>query len=260
MIKRTCLINLFIFLLLTTFAFAGESPYNPNDTRPRYIFCRLTDAPAHATYFSGIFLLNQKDLYPIQDAYLHFVAQKYAYKIVPGVDRYNMPVQCTAFPDSKQTKLSRDAQAENEAYKAYKAIQTEWTYGSQKPVEESSPASSTSSQASPQQDEKIDPYNMALLQQDPRGLNLSPLDRQFVLSEAPKAKSYCVKDPQLSQNLDCTCFVRTVFNYRIAHASGPIQTTNFPPLASILTKPDFICSECVKGGNHNAVACDHANH
>jgi hypothetical protein len=252
------LISLFIIFFVAAVVFAGEAPYNPNAANePRYIFCRLHDVPNRSMYYSSIFMMKPKDIYQSQDAFLHFVANKYSYKIVPGVDQYHMPVDCKGNVRLNETKSLRDGEMQEDARVAVKAVETGWTFGSQKAVEETpAPSTSSASNGSAAQDDKVDAFTMATLQQDPRGLNLSPLDRQFVLSEVPKAKSYCAKDSELSQNLDCTCFVRTVFNYRIAHASGPIQQTNFPPLNTLLTKSDFSCSECVKGTNHNAVACD----
>ncbi len=255
-------VYLSIIFFLTTTAFAGEAPYNPNQSPTRPLFCFITDPQNHSTYFSSIFVGNTKNLYSIQDAYLHFVAKKYGYKIQAGVDQWHMPVECQASQDTNVLKTQKATRMEDEAYKAYKAVDTEWTFESAHSVEEKTATASSS--ASPNgaapQDEKVDAFTMATLQQDPRGLNLSPLDRQFVMSEVPKAKSYCAKDPELSQSLDCTCFIRTVFNYRIAHASGPIQQTNFPPLATVLTKPDFSCTECVNKNHSGQVSCDRGNH
>jgi hypothetical protein len=242
-------------------AFAGESPYNPNQSSPRYLYCTLEEVgPAHKVYYSAIFLANPKNFYPIQNSFLHFVAEKYSYKIQPGVDEYHMPVQCHGSQSSEVGTSQKESEVQREKTNGINVIETAWTFGSQKTAETAPPSSASTSPsplAAAPQDDKLDAFTMATLQQDPRAARLSPLDRQFVLSEAPKAKSYCAKDTHLSQALDCNCFVRTVFNYRIAHAAGPIQTTNFPPLATVLEKPDFSCSECVdKSRDHAAVACD----
>jgi len=255
--KRSCL-SLSIFLFLTSLTFAGEAPYNPNPG-PRYIYCTLQDVPQRSVYYSGIFLINSKDnLYPIQDAFLHFAASKYSYTIQPGVDQYHMPVNCRGTQDSKAEKTMKVADMQNQQGTGYKTIDTKWTFGSQKVAEEEIASASSDGPASSggsasmtmlpgaAQDDKLDSFTMATLQQDPRGMRLSPLDRQFVLSEAPKAKSYCAKDPELSVKYDCTCFVTTLFSYRITHAAGPIQTTNFPPLAAVLKNEDFKLTACQK--------------
>jgi hypothetical protein len=176
---------------------------------------------------------------------VHFLAEKYGYKIQSGMDEYHSPANCYGLQSAAVANQSKSARIDDENRSANKVIETGWTYGSQKALDatassESTSASSPSSTNAPaSQSDQLDAYTQATLEQDPRAARLSPLDRQFVVSESRKTKGYCAKDPELSQAYDCTCFVRTVFNYRIAHAGSPIQTTNFPPLPSILEKQDF---------------------
>ena len=241
---------LFVFLMVfVSFAFAGESPYNPNQNLTKYLFCQVYKPEnSPAVYFSNTFPGNPNKLYPVQKSYVEFLEKKYSYKAPPGMDEFHMPVRCYGLNTQVLADQQKAINEEQEKYSAHEIIETGWTYDSTKSgKQESTPVADTgpSSSASMTQDDKLDSFTLATLQQDPRAARLSPMDRQFVTSEAVKAKSYCAKDAQMSHVLDCNCFVHTLFDYRIAHASGPIQTTIFPPLASVLEQKDFSCSKCV---------------
>ena len=252
--KSHFLISVLFVVFIASLTFAGEAHYNPNiNKETRYWYCSIHDVPTHTFYYSGIFTATGENLQQMQPAYLHFVAEKYPYKIPPGVDAYHSPVSCTSWNTAADANNGKPAVIKEEKGEALESqspinvVETAWTFGGQKNAEaaESSSASSNSSSpggqnASAAQSDQLDSFTELTLEQDPRAARLSPLDRQFVVSEARKSKGYCAKDPQLSQSYECTCFTRTVFNYRVAHATpGGIQQTIFPPLASILEKQDL---------------------
>jgi len=260
-IPKRFFVYLVFFFAFEMLAFAGESPYNANQPKTIYLFCTVHESGNSRTvYYSGIFLGSVKDLTPIQSGYLQFLEKTYSYKAPPGVDAYHMPVRCYSYPTSEDVTRLKTVYVDQDRNQGNKVTDTGWTNGAKK-ITEPTASPSSSEKASNAQDDKLDPYTQATLEQDPNAARLSPIDRQFVISEAKKAKSYCAKDPELSQALDCNCFVRTVFNYRIAHASGPIQTTNFPPLATLLDKADFNCSECAAkrtdSSSRKPLACEH---
>jgi hypothetical protein len=86
------------------------------------------------------------------------------------------------------------------------------------------------------------------LAQDPRLAQLTPEYRQFVLSEVPSSKTYCQNNALISGLMDCTCFSKAVFDYRITHvndvSNGPKGKTP-SPLVNVIGSAKLDCSQCL---------------
>jgi len=70
------------------------------------------------------------------------------------------------------------------------------------------------------------PPDSAALAKDPRLAEFDPPDRQFVVTELGTSEAYCRNDPVARGLLDCDCFAKTVFNYRLTHANDRVNDTN----------------------------------
>lgn len=56
---------------------------------------------------------------------------------------------------------------------------------------------------------------------DPRLATLTPRDRQLFVGEFPRSQQFC-QNSTMSQTYDCTCFARSVLDYRITHTDEKI--------------------------------------
>lgn len=78
--------------------------------------------------------------------------------------------------------------------------------------------------------------------------------RQFATAEVPAALAYCQNDRVIAGAFDCYCIQRTVYNYRMEHASEPGPPE---PLSSLFAKDKVNCSNCI-GQFVTAWATSHA--
>jgi len=73
------------------------------------------------------------------------------------------------------------------------------------------------------------PPDSAALEKDPRLAQFNPPDRQFVVTELGTSEAYCRNNPVAGGLLDCDCFAKAVFEYRLTHANERINDTGGNP-------------------------------
>jgi hypothetical protein len=120
-----------------SFAFAGESAYNPP---PAHYYCTSNPA-AHTRYYSAMFKASGRaaDYQPMANAFSQFLAQKYGVKSSVG---------CSGDPDQSQAQYRLKQQVEQLKQSKWTLIQTKWTYNGAPPEGEVMDSSTLSPRSS----------------------------------------------------------------------------------------------------------------
>ncbi|MFN7923410.1 MAG: hypothetical protein U0Q16_25130 [Bryobacteraceae bacterium] len=228
----------------------GARPLPPR----QYLFCYASEpaGPAvRALYYSADFVLIGADVRPTQDAFRAFLQQRYSFKGDAGQDQ---PVQCTGVQTEAEAKSVEQLYVErDQKNRGLKVVMTGWTNESSAAVGETAgplavpppPASSATAPLA-----SIGALSDA---QSASLASLTPADRQFVLDEVPRSKSYCEQNAFLSGVIDCSCFARSIFLYRISHPEEKVKVLNaraarppvFPPLVNVIGTKPVNCAECL---------------
>ncbi len=194
----------------------GYFPQSP--PIPTHTFCAV--GHESTMYFSTVFdtvgALNSKSW---NDGFVEFLSKRYGF--VAEVEP-----TCTILNTVREAEKNLSARVGGVRANNHKAVETGWKYdptGTYKPLPK----------PTPKVDDDPEPP-----QKQPRPAPAADA-RDFAQQEGSAALTLCQNDRVMSGAFDCYRIQRTVYTYRIEHASD----VNPEPLVKLLDKLD--CSECI---------------
>ena len=226
----------------------GQGPVGkpPRPEVINYLFCNATEqkTPGHLTiYFTSDFTTIGANTNPLRVAFFAFLQEKYSFKSTAD-PRTAQPVICTGLhsvEEAKSIEQTRINSARKDA--RYSVIETGWV-----PPDAIRPGTAIRSDVRPPAPPaapsapRPSPAATAQSPEDPRLAQMSPQERQFMLSEISQGKFLCSTNATLSGLMDCDCFAQAVLDYRIAHAG---ETATPSPLINVIAIGKLDCSKCL---------------
>ncbi len=193
----------------------------PKGPTPTHTVCAL--GHQGTMYFSAVFDTAGWQVNPAwNDSFNDFLRKTYAAEGEANCNTMNTVREAE--------RLLRDRVAGVRANR-HKAVETGWRYNASVVV--------TKPAAKPKPKVDDDPEPIALSRPPAKA---APADiRQFATNEVPAALAYCQSDRMVSGSFDCYCIQRTVYNYRMEHASQGQPE----PLADLFAKDKLDCSKCI---------------
>ena len=201
-------------------AAAGWTP--PTQQGSYYEFC-WTPATKQIVYVSAPFQTSEPRTAKLEPAFQAFIKKQYGYSANDA--------QCSVDLTAKTRDAKRAAvlkQAENGEVTAVAFSYTPAAVA----------AAATDSAPPPALPANLDPGNL----KDPW--------LQKAKDEFKSSKGYCQTSALLHQIMDCDCFARLVFQFRVAHAdqykqSNREEGTGWPGYSNLMMAKDFVCTSCL---------------